>query len=512
MKLQTQNIFNSFFWIMLVITSLGVYFIYNINNFINKGIDIVGGSYIVLNVQMESIYQELLNEIKKKIETEVASNLSIKLQQNTLAITFSEESQKTKIIEIINSNKIDIQYKKENGNVLILYFDSKTMEKMIDQAIKTNITALRKRLDPYGTGEILIARQDQTIILEIPNIYEKEHVRKLIGSTANLQMKIVLDQSTSKEDLQKSYRTLNETVMIIPGHTEKNSTMWYAVNRHALINGSLLKSAHVSYNSQHGNEPIVSIEFNAIGKKKFKQITTNNLNKQLAIIIDNEVITAPVISVPIPDGAASIQGKFTVQKAQELVTMLESGSFAAPVVYAQERVIAPLLGNKTIEAGLFACLISMILLLLFSIILYRTAGFIAFIILLYNLLFILICMAIMKATLTLSGIAGLILTLGMAIDSSVLIFEKIREEINLGYSFIDAITMAFKEVLTIILDANMTHFLVASVLYYIGIGPLKGFAVSMLIGIMATLLTGIILLKKLLFYVIRNSKDHKISI
>lgn len=510
MKLEKGKIVSPFFWIMIFITIAGCFFLYNINKFINKGIDIVGGSYIVLNVQMDNIYQDLLIEIKKKIDSE-GNNYILKIKEDTIEISSLKNINEQDINNYLKNNKIDIAYKKINENTVILYFSETVKEKMTDTAITSNIKTLRKRLDPFGAGEMLIARQGNSIILEIPNIFDKEHIRKLIGSTANLQMKIVLDQATSKEQLQKQYHALLDRVMIIPGKN-KNQVIWYVVNKNSLLNGSLLKSAHVSYNNIGGNEPIVAIEFNSVGAKKFKQITENNINKQLAIVIDNEVITAPSISVIIPDGVASIQGSFTVKEAQELVTLLESGSFAAPVIYSQERVIAPLLGNSTIEAGIISCLIGMFLLFIFSIILYKTSGLIAFIILIYNLLITLFCMAVIKATLTLSGIAGLILTLGMAIDSSVLIFEKIREELKLGHNFLHAIEIAFKDGITVILDANITHFLVAIVLFYIGIGPLKGFAISMIIGIFATLITGIILLKRMLLYIVKNTKTKKISI
>jgi protein-export membrane protein SecD len=500
---------NTFFLFTTFITLFGIYFIINFNTYVKKGIDLVGGSYVVLNVIMNSVYDDILIEAKKRIESDLEIKAEkIILLDSILFLSYSDQDSLKKTLSEIKKLNLELIIT-EKENQISLSIPEEIKEIMTENAININIQALRKRLDPFGAGELLIARQKNNIILEIPNIYDKDQIKRLIGSTANLQMKVVIDSANSKEKLENKYDDMLDYITI---SKNKEGTIFYVLSKESPITGALLKKAHVGYNPERGNEPIVSIEFNSIGAKKFREMTEKNLNKQIAIVIDNEVITAPMVGVVIPDGKAFIQGKFSITQAQELVLLLESGSFAAPVFYAQERVIAPLLGEQTIKQGLFACLIGLILLFIFTVLYYRASGLLAFLVLLYNLLFTLIGMYFIGATLTLSGIAGLVLTLGMAIDSSILLFERIKDELKHGKTFKDAFTIAFSDGLTVILDANITHFLVAVVLYYIGAGPLKGFATSMLIGIISTLFTGIILLKGFLKYSINILKYEKLSI
>lgn len=504
-----KNYFSFFFYFIVLITIFGGYFLFHINSYVKRGIDLVGGSYVVLHVVMDSLFEEILVESKKRIEKEVSIKANkLKINGNTIILNYLNKKDKNNALKEIKLLKLDLLVKDEDTTIS-LDISEELQETMLENAINSNIKTLRKRLDPFGAGELLIARQQNNIILEIPSVYDKEQTKRLIGSTANLTMKVVLDSNSDKEKLLKQYEDLSDYVLVVKDKEEKN---WYAVSKESQINGSLLKKAHVGYNPEKGNEPVVHLQFNSIGAKKFKDMTQKNIGKQIAIIIDNEVITAPVVNTAIPDGSGFIQGNFTASSAQELVLMLESGSFAAPVLYAQERIIAPLLGEQTIYKGLLSCLIGLILLFIVLIAYYKVSGFLAFIVLLYNLLGTLIGMWLLGATLTLSGIAGLILTIGMAVDSSILLFERIKEDLLRGKTFIQSLELAFSDGLSVILDANITHFLVALVLYFMGAGPLKGFASTMIIGILSTLFTGIILLKALMKYFVHNLNCSKISI
>jgi preprotein translocase subunit SecD len=507
------NLFlNSFFIFFFTLTLFGCYFFYHVTTFVKRGIDLVGGSYVSLAVSMEPVYQNLMIETKKRLKEELTDNLSpiaVEVNKDTLRITAKNDKELGSIEQKIKSLKLGLEIEKQE-NILILSLCEATKEEMKKTAIEADIKTLCKRLDPFGAGELLIARQGERIILEIPSIYDSSHVKNMIGKMAHLEMKRVIDSDPSKDKLTKKYKTLKDEVMIIPGKEKYEG--WFVVTKESLITGSLLKKTYVSYSQQQGNKPVVTIEFNSVGAKKLYEATEKNINKSIAIIIDNEVITAPRVSSAIPQGIASIEGRFSLSEAQELVTLLETGSFAAPLTYLEERVIAPVLGEKIVKQGLFACLIGIILLFLFSIAYYRTSGFFAFLILLYNLLLTLIGMSLIDAALTLSGLAGLVLTLGMAIDSSILIFEKIKEELSRGQSFEESFKTAFSKGISVILDANITHFLVSLILYYIGAGPLKGFAITMLIGILSTLFTGIFLLKSLIKWVLRNKENKRISI
>lgn len=505
----TKKYFSFFFYLIILITCFGGYFLFHLNSHIKRGIDLVGGSYVVLNVKMDPLFKDILIEAKNRIEREGSFKIQkMRIIDNSLSLLYESEKEKEIDISKLKELKLGLLIT-ESALEIILTIDDITKENMLESAININIQTLRKRLDPFGTGELLIARQQNNIILEIPSVYDQEQTKRLIGATANLNMKVVLDSSQKKEKLIQQYEDMLEYVSIVKDKDEKQ---WYVVSKEAQITGALLKKAYVGYNPERGNEPIVQFEFNSLGATKFKEMTEKNKNKQIAIIIDDEVITAPVVNTVIPDGKGFIQGNFSVTSAQELVVMLESGSFAAPVVYMQERVIAPLLGEKTIQQGLLACLVGLIALFFVLTIYYKFSGFLAFLVLLYNLLFSLIGMWLLGATLTLSGLAGLILTIGMAVDSSILLFERIKEDLLQGKSFAQSFEIAFTDGITVILDANVTHFLVALVLYYVGAGPLKGFASTMIIGIISTLLSGILLLKSFMKYILYNLQYSKISI
>ncbi len=257
-------------------------------------------------------------------------------------------------------------------------------------------------------------------------------------------------------------------------------------------------------------EPVVKFEFKPEGGDKFYELTGANIGRQAAILIDNVVITAPVIQARIST-TGSISGNFTSEEADRMGKMLKSGAFVAPVTFEEERHIGPSLGEQSIRNGLLACIIGMLLLLLFCVFVYKTAGLLAFFVLLYNLLLTLFAFAWIKATLTLSGIAGMLLTIGMAIDASILIFERIREELAVGAPLKKAVEAGFAGSMRVILDANITHFLVSLVLYILGAGAIRGFAIAMIIGIISTLVTGILLLKSIFNFVIDGCGVQKMK-
>lgn len=500
-----KQIFNSFFITFLFITFSGIYFIKNITKFIKRGVDLVGGAYITLDVAVEKVYQKVTAEtLSNFLNTSLVGKLkptNNKINDDSINLFYESEELAKKAFSEIKKNDSDMIFEFDGKNNIKGYIPKETKENIINNAIESNIKTLRKRLDPFGAGEILIARQGNRIVIELPNIQDKEQARRIIGKSAHLTIRPVIDSSFKKEDLKNRYEdSLMEDLVICPSEDERE---WYILPSHSEITGDYLKDAHMGYNQETGNKPVVAFSFNSIGGKKFKELTKNNIGNRLAILIDDVVIMAPHVNEEIPGGTGVISSPtFTPQSAQELSMLLKSGSFAAPVIYAQERIIEPTLGYKTIQKGLYACAIGLILLLIASLIVYKVSGIFAFIVLIYNLLFSLVGMSLIGATLTLSGIAGLILTIGMAIDSSILIYEKIKEELAKGNSFEIALENGFNGAMMIIIDANVTHFLVATVLYYVGAGPIKGFAITMILGIIATIFSGIFLLRSIFRWVI----------
>ena len=500
-------------FLFIAMTVAGLYFVYNIKHYIRQGIDLVGGTMIVLSVDLRKAYQQALQQ-------DVASVLqSMNEKGKAITIVSKEYHDEKAVISFTNNEDANEFYDKAvtlltNGVVskseaiVEIRLDQKEQDRIASYSVDANIKALRNRLDPYGAGEILIAPQGDKIVIELPNVQDPTQARKLIGKAAHLAIKPVLDIAQTKEKLFEKYDGM------LPDNTDmypdENGKSWYLLSKDAELTGRYLNEANLQYDTQHGNRPCVQFQFNFAGGQKFRELTRECIGQALAICVDDIVISAPNVNEEI-GSTGIITGNFTPQSAQELATMLKSGAFAAPVTFSQERVIGPSLGNDAVRSGLIACAVGLVLLLIASIVVYKIVGILAFLVLLYNLLFSLIGMWLIGATLTLSGIAGLILTIGMAIDASILIFERVREELNLGRNFKNAIEIGFSGAMEVIIDANITHFIIALVLYKLGAGPLKGFAVSMIVGIIATLVSGIIILRGFFRYILNTAGFSNIS-
>ncbi|MBA3752263.1 protein translocase subunit SecD [Candidatus Dependentiae bacterium] len=507
-------IFSSIVW--LGITLFGVYFLMSLFNpakdergFINFGIDLVGGTYLTLEVKVdEAVKNDLLsftvdaNEILKK-EGIPASSIPVVDETLKGILAFSADveaakAMKTYLEKARGSTKMQ-PLVTQSGKNLIFSYSREDLQEIRDEAVAGTISILRTRLDAFGAGEVAIVPQGERMIgIELPNVSDPEKAKARIGTAAILELKPVYDKGRTKEEiLERAGGSIPEGTMIIP--EKGRDALFYLVPTYAKVTGKMLKKAEYQHRDnvfEKGSGHLVAIGFKGEGASRFEALTRENVGNEVAIILDNVVITAPRVEVVIPDGEATISGQRDQESAEELVVLLKSGAFSAPVAFAEERHIGPSLGKESIRQGLVSCGIALALLFIFSVVVYRTAGLLAFLVLLFNLLLILFGLALVPdATLTLPGIAGMILTVGMAIDSSILIYERVKEELALGSSFQKAIDIGFNGALTVILDANITTFIVGAVLYYLGSPAIQGFALTMMIGIVATLITGLLLLK-----------------
>jgi len=491
----------------LTVTGLGVYLILNIQRYVNFGIDLVGGTYITLEVETDkAIENELVDKmqtITRKLEEEKRPvPAAPKVEANQGILTFETDSKAKEAHDAV-SGELDSRkfILKQEKNRLVLALTASASDEIKHEAVEGNINVLRTRLDAFGVGEINpVAQGEKNIIIELPNVDDPEKAKARIGKTALLELKPVYDSASSKEAiLERHGGNLPEGTIIISGKPSDRMDKFFLVPTYAEVTGRLLKNAQyqpaqdelITRGTPHG----VGIEFKLDNGDKFADLTRKQINGRIAIIIDNLVISDPVVHEEIRGGHARISGTFSKPEAQELASLLKSGAFVAPVKYVEERHIGPSLGKESVHNGLVSCAIALGLLFLFCVITYKTAGLFAFIVLLYNLLLILFGLASLGATLTLPGIAGMVLTIGMAIDASILIYERIREELATGSSMRKAVDAGFAGATAVILDANITHFIVSIVLYWLGTGPIQGFASTMIIGILSTLLTGLILLR-----------------
>jgi len=504
-------------WFLLTI--IGVYFLFHLKKFINFGIDLVGGTYITLEVNVDKAYE---NELAEKVQAVLARLKKngahdvphYKISHGMAEITAESESQAREVeTELVNyDNRLSVD---RTGNIIRIQLSSQEMAQMKKDAVAGNINVLRTRLDKFGVGEITIAAQgENSIIIELPNVHNPQQAKAMIGKAALLELKLVEDSADSEEHLIARHHGHIPDGFIILHGSEKRGRRGevYLVPQYTDLTGRLLKDAAMDpAGGKFGTEPVVRFQLKPEGGEKFYELSSNNLGKRVAIIVDNIVITAPVLQSVISD-QGEITGDFTVQEAQELAMLLKSGAFVAPVAFEEERHIGPSLGQESIRQGLIACAVGLALLFVFSVVVYKVAGLFAFIVLLYNMLLILFMLAMLGATLTLPGIAGMILTIGMAIDASILIYERIREELADGASLAHAVNVGFSGATAVILDANITHFIVAVVLYKLGAGPIQGFAVTMIIGIISTLVTGLVLLKSIFNFLINTLHVKTIKI
>ncbi|MBM3255695.1 MAG: protein translocase subunit SecD [Candidatus Omnitrophica bacterium] len=392
--------------------------------------------------------------------------------------------------------KINLGLDLKGGMHLVLKVDTgKLPEKDREGAIDRALEVIRNRIDAFGVREPSIQKQGaEEIVVQLPGIADRGRAIELIGKTALLEFKLV---SSDMEKLK----------LAMEGNAPEGFEFKYAqednepllLEKQAVLTGDAINNAEVRFNESQFNEPLVSLEFNAEGAKKFAEITANNVGKRLAIVLDGKVQSAPRIKEAIPSGQAVIQGRFSVEQAQDLAIVLKVGALPAPMYIEEERTIGPLLGQDSINKGVRASVIGGILVFVFMAVYYLLAGLVANIALLLNLLIILGGLGMLpalfpgvSATLTLPGIAGIVLSLGMAVDANVLINERIREELKSGKGLRAAISLGYSKAFSAIFDSNLTTLIAAFLLFQFGTGPIRGFAVTLSIGLIASMFTAII--------------------
>lgn len=490
-----QRILFSRIALWVAVTVVSAYFTLFINHYVNFGIDLVGGTYITLKVHLDKAQEnELAEGIQKVLSiiktANIASPLSQRIESLEGIVRFQNEDDASQALSLLNDGLKGFVLSKQ-GSEIILRLSSELAASVNSDAIQSNIDALNNRVNQFGIGETFVAAQgEDRIIVELPNVHNPEQAKALVGKAALLEIKLVDDSAPSKKELLDRYdQDLPEGTSIVPGRRE-----YFLLQNYTDITGKLLKTARMDFGGQTQTEPVIVFEFKAVGSDRFYNMTRDNIGRRAAIVIDGEVITAPVIQSAI-SGQGTITGFASAEEAQQVASLLRSGAFLAPVSFEEERHIGPSLGAESINQGLVACFVSLVFLFAFSIFFYKIPGLLAFIVLIYNLIFTLMLLSALGGTLTLPGIAGMILNVGMAIDASILIYERIKEELQAGIMLKKAVETGFSGALAVILDANVTHFIIAIVLYKLGSGPIKGFAVTMIVGIFSTLLTGIVMLK-----------------
>jgi len=491
---------------------------------INLGLDLQGGMHLVLEVDtekavestIERIAQEIRSFLRKKriryigMDRVDGTKISVKLrdQENIekFDALFDEEFEGLRILSRSTEDEI--------LTILMDLPDRETehIKKLAsDQALET----IRNRIDQFGVSEPDIRRQgEKRILIQLPGIKDRQRAKDLIGKTALLEFKLV-DESLNPRDALEGNTPPGSEILYQdiedPETKEVTGKKPWLIKKRTMLTGAHLTDARVQIDSQY-NEPYVSIDFDKKGARIFARITGENVNKRLAIVLDQTVYSAPVIQEKISGGAARITGNFTTEEARDLAIVLRAGALPAPVNILEERSVGPSLGADSIRKGLISMCIGGILVVLFMLFYYKGSGLIADIALILNIILIASGLAGFQATLTLPGIAGIILTIGMAVDANVLIFERIREEMKLGKTPRAAVDAGYSKATLTILDANVTTLIAALVLFQFGTGPVKGFAVTLSLGVLASLFTALILTRLVFDYFLIKPKIKRLSI
>jgi preprotein translocase subunit SecD len=482
------------------------------NTEMHLGLDLQGGVYLVEKVETGKAVKEKLykdySDIKSFIKTKnLGSGNSISYKNNHMSLSGNFLKNKMAVSALkkyIKNHHVSLEM--SNGSI---NFKSSALAAYKKESVSGAVEVMRNRIDQFGLVSPKIARQGKNlIVVEMPGVKNVKQAIKLIGKTARLTFNLVDDKHGIVNALNGKIPKGDQILYHVKynKYTHKTSKRPYLINKTILMGGSDISSANVQMNRY--NQPVVGVSLNSRGAKQFGDITTKYTGKRLAIILDGNVISAPVIEEPILGGNASISGRFTMAQANNLAIALRSGALPAPVKIIQNNTVGPTLGADSIRDGILAAVVGTILVIGFMIFYYRLSGLIADFALIENVLFLMAALSLFGATLTLPGIAGIILTIGMSVDSNVLIFERIREEIRENKPVVIAIENGYNKAFFTILDSHVTALITAAVLFYFGSGPVKGFAVTLSLGIMINLFTSLVG-TKVIFDIISNKKELK---
>ena len=489
-------------------------FVDNEDNFllskkVNLGLDLQGGSYLLLEVDSKPVVyrklqQKLLN-IRKYLKTNNIKYKNLKLKNESINFLINNEDiEKFEKSFLDKNNAINVYYNRtrtyemdyyiENNKVKIEYSKIGLFE-IKSSVLNQSLEIVRRRIDETGTKEpTIIRRGSERILIELPGLDDPNRIKKLLGKTANLSFRLV----SESED------TFGSELLFFEDKEDQLN-----ISKRIIVSGDNLINAQPAIDNQT-NQTVVNFSFDRVGAKKFGRATTDNVGKKMAIILDNKIISAPNINEAILGGNGQITGNFTFQEATDLALLLRSGSLPAPLTIIEERTVGPDLGEDSIKAGAISLAIGFLLVIIYMIYKYRKLGIIADLALIINLVLLIGILTILEATLTLPGIAGIILTVGMAVDANVLIFERIKEEMKIEKSTIHAFDMGYQKAQSAVLDANITTLISAVILFFLGSGPVKGFAVTLGIGILTTLFSAYFFARHLSSSYAMKNKDKQI--
>jgi protein-export membrane protein SecD len=457
------------------------------------GLDLRGGSYLLLEVDVAAAERERLNSIEELVRNALRDArigyTGLSNQGDAVAFTISDAGRIADARQVLSKLDNDFAVEIAANGAGTVRIRQAAMDARRRQAVEQSIEIIRRRIDETGTKEPTIQRQgEDRILVQLPGVDNPEHVKALLGRTAKLTFQLV-DTNVNLEEARRGRLPAGDE--ILPAQDERGSTGpgQYVVRKRVMVGGDMLVDAQATFQD---NEPVVSFKFDTVGARRFGDATRENVGKPFAIVLDNKVISAPVIREPILGGSGIISGSFTVQSASDLALLLRAGALPAPITILEERTVGAQLGADSIQAGTTASIVAVILVIVFMVLFYGLFGVFADIALFFNLCLMLAVLSLLGATLTLPGIAGIALTLGMAVDANVLIYERIKEELRSGRTMLSSLDAGFNRAFGTILDSHVTTLVAGLLLYWLGSGPVKGFAVTLSIGVLTSLFSAIL--------------------
>ncbi|MCM1294539.1 MAG: protein translocase subunit SecD [Muribaculaceae bacterium] len=475
------------------------------------GLDLKGGAQLLLEVDTDTMFREKSVQLYDEVRTSL-------IDRDKGVIRFSNLRNADGVVSFVVRDTSDVSRAKgrlksalgggvdisSDGDTIVLSYSEKQKKEMIDDALNRSIEIVRRRIDALGTKEPSIQTQGgKYILIQLPGVDNPEHIKELIGQTAKMTFHLVNENVTAEQLASGHAPAGTEFLPYIdmPGQI-------VPVYSRVEVSGESLKDSQADFDQN--NMPVVTTSFDSTGARRFAKLTTEHVGERFAIVLDGKVLSAPNIREPIPGGRGQISGGFTLQGAKDLAVLLRSGALPAPLQVIEERTVGAGLGADTIASGKIGSAVGVLFVMLFMIFVYRAFGVVADIVLLVNLAMIIGISATLGATLTLPGIAGIVLTLGMAVDANILPFERVRDEVREGVPTLRAVDMGFTRSMKTVMDGNLTNLICALILFQFGAGPIRGFAVTLSIGVITTLFTCLLLSRVMIDWWM-NGKNKKIG-
>lgn len=478
------------------------------------GLDLQGGSHVLLEVDSAAVLKAQINTLRddmrrilREEKVSLAGGLAVQPRGVSVRVTDANERAKIgpkfKALATPTGSMLGvtspslIEYNEDQDGLITLTITDAGVNEKVRKAIDQAIEVLRRRIDALGTTEPNIQRQGiDRILVQVPGLQDPKRLKEILGTTAQLEFRMVAEQGADQGEVEQ-----------LPSAEQAGQTL--SIEKRVIVQGEDLIDAQPAFDSRSG-EPIVNFKFNIRGAQRFGQATTESVGRLLAIVLDKKVISAPRIQQPITGGQGQISGRFTVEAANNLAILLRAGALPAPLTIVEERTVGPGLGQDSINAGKIASYVATILVIIFMFVTYGLFGLFANIALLVHVVLIFAMMSVIGTTLTLPGIAGIILTIGTAVDSNVLIYERIREEYRQGRTMIASLDAGFTRAFSTIIDSNVTMFIAAAILFFLGSGPVRGFAVTMIFGIVTTVVTAVTMTRMMIALWYRVAKPTQL--